>query len=1717
MGGSDDQNAIREQSGLEARETAEDLGASVAASGRRDDVTDAPRAEPEMPTAAGWDARTQRSDAAARDLASPSGLALESRIGEYELIEEIARGGMGVVYKARQTRLNRIVAVKMMLGAQFASEAGVRRFRLEAEAAAHLDHPNIVPIFEVAEHAGRPYFSMGYVDGESLGERVASGPLAPKEAARMVRIVALAIQYAHDQGVIHRDLKPANVLVDRGGAVRVTDFGLAKRTKTDSGLTATGEVMGTPSYMPPEQATGQGGQVGPAADIYSLGALLYCLITGRPPFQAASVTDTLLQVINQEPVPPRRLNAAIDRDLDTICLKCLEKEPRNRYESARMVADELGRFLAGEPIAARPVNAPARAWRWCKRKPGLAVLGGISTWLLLLVSFATLFGLRQQELRKHADLTVAATRQIANQARETADEARRATEVARRTMKEEKRRSVGKIYNSSISMAHQALLKGDFARGIHLLDTSPFELRNWEWRYLNRKLTDSQLLILDGNSVAVLWAEFAADGRAIFSADATGVFKLRDATTGDVLRSIPAGQGPLAADAGRKFLVSSTQTGELRLWDLRLLKANPKVLKAIGMIPSIGALSPDCENLALAGFGASDVRLYSVERNTEIGRLKGRADTVSALAISPNGRLLGVGRDNGWVDIWEIETKKRRHEFRGHSTRDATIKGIAFSADSKRLATASIDGTAKVFTVDDGRLELALRGNRRFLLGVAFSPDGRLLATAGSDRTSRLWDTETGEEVTILAGHENMVTMVDFSPDGTRLLTASLDTTIRVWDVPKRPTEAPSVSSEKAPSPTSDRPDRLIPGRPAAVSALAFHPDGRRLASAYWDGFVRIDDLETGRAVLSIPVNPGTEKKGADAPPGDSSLGAIAYSRDGKTLAVGRGGLISETKGVLYMMDGETGRILAKTAALSGPISALAFSPDGRRLLVATGNVRGLSAKAPTVGIFDSANAAQLTSYKGHSAAVLDAAWSHDGKLVASCGFNQGIRIWDPGTGKEIKVIGERNLVRGVAFSTDDSIVAGAGTDAKVHIYEINDGKERPPLTGHTGEVYRLTFSPDAKRLASAGADSTVRIWDVASGDELLTLSDHSNEVYDLEFSPDGRLLASAGLDATIRVYSAGAAVNPADAEAWPVIFSDAFERAELGDAWKTLGGRWSIESGAARGVLEQMAELSSPSNAAAIVPQNLALPSTVELRFDCWTPHPIVIHAELHDTDLDPLRGCGFLLMGVPRFPHPFVTSTAIAAQRSGAYKSAGSNPRFVLEKDIHYRVRLLHEPGRVSVSVDGEEVVSGSIPDTDLSILQLLGSSGAAGDTVYFDNLEVRAPAATAAERAALARVAELYTQDPIEADVPARLQDDPKLDAPTRKLALAIAARRQLRAETLNNDGYLVAVQSGRSDVEYQDALRRLDEAHRLVPKNGNVLDSLGVAQLRVGQYQKAFDSLSRAQLMMRSQGQTAPPTTNLAFQAIAQSHLGHRAEAEKLLDWVGELMGSGGEPGQETSSVRDEAQAVIKSTAATDRERVVRSLWAVSRGIGQYYQDNKVLPPAAIFARDGRPLLSWRVAILPYIGQKELFEQFHRDEPWDSPHNLTLIKKIPQAYKRGGSESTGDGKTVIQAFVGGGTSFDGRDGLAGEKLTDGISSTLLVAEAAEAVNWTEPVDLMFTGNDPLPRVGSLQTGRVSILFADGVVMTAPRDRLDAATLRAFITRAGGEKVDRSNLSK
>ncbi len=390
-----------------------------------------------------------------------------TRFGDYELFEEIGRGGMGVVHKARQTSLNRTVALKLLLFSAASNPDHVKRFRTEASAAASLQHPNIVAIHEVGVHQDQHYLAMDFVEGQSLARAVAAGPLPSHQAARYIQIVAEAIEYAHRRGILHRDLKPSNILIDSSDQPRVTDFGLAKRLEGDSSLTLSGQVLGSPNYMPPEQADARCGKVGRYSDVYALGATLYHLVTGRAPFVAATIAETLQQVRDVEPVSPTILNPHVARDLKTICLKCLEKEPARRYQMAQELADDLSRWLRKEPILARPIGPAGKAWRWCRRKPLVASLIGAIAIALLIGLTGVLWQGRQ---------------------------ARAARDLAQ-----------GRLYAAHMKLAHTALQEGKTGGALALLHaTQPangeLDFRGFEWRYLYRLCLNSPGEVLATNA-----------------------------------------------------------------------------------------------------------------------------------------------------------------------------------------------------------------------------------------------------------------------------------------------------------------------------------------------------------------------------------------------------------------------------------------------------------------------------------------------------------------------------------------------------------------------------------------------------------------------------------------------------------------------------------------------------------------------------------------------------------------------------------------------------------------------------------------------------------------------------------------------------------------------------------------------------------------------------------------------------------------------------------------------------------------------------------------------------------------------------------------------------------------------------------------------------------------------------------------------------------------
>jgi WD40 repeat protein len=1004
-------------------------------------------------------------------LPAPAAMPGRPEVPGYELLGELGRGGMGVVYQARHRALNRLVALKMVLSGSHASADDLTRFRREAEAVAHLQHPNIVQIYEVDEAEGRPFFALEYCAAGSLAGRLAGTPLPPERAAPLVETLARAVQAAHEAGVIHRDLKPANVLLagESGAPLerlqpKLTDFGLAKKLDDASHQTASGEIMGTPSYMPPEQAAGRVKELGPACDVYALGAILYECLTGRPPFKAATPWETVRQVIAEEPVSPRQLQPKTPRDLETICLKCLEKEPKKRYASARELAEDLRRFRKGEPIQARRVGQAERLLKWARRRPALATAGVLMVVTAVLLGGVAIAGAlwRQSE---RARTLLAGEKAKTEEALGREHEAREQLDVAQQKLEQV-------LYLQRVMSAHQAWRDNDVAGAdLRLRDCDPAR-RQWEYRYVYH-LCHADLLALTGHTAVVHGLAYSHDGSRLATASQDGTVRVWDAQTGkqELLLSRHGDSVACVAfspDGSRLASGSSDKT--VRVWALpggreqMILQGHTEAVAGV-------AFSPDGKHLA-SGSHDQTVKVWSLETGEVERTLEGHCGEVFGVAFSPDGKHLASGSHDQTVKVWDAQTGREERTLKGHT---GWVTDVAFSPDGTRLASASVDQTVRVWEAATGREQLTLRGHSAPVNSVMFSPDGRRLASAAEDSTARLWDAQTGQEVFVVKGYTDRVHAVAFSPDGTRLASAD-DRTVRVWDA--------QVGPE----------DVTLAGATGPVTGVVFSPDGSRVAGAA--GLeVRVWDRTSGQTALILRGHAGP-------------VYGVAFSPDGNRLAS------ASYDRTVKLWDARTGEEQLTLRGHAGEVAGVAFSPDGNRL--ASASYDG------TVKLWDAGTGKEVLTLKGHTAQVNGVCFSPDGRRLASASGDGTVKLWDAQIGQEVHTLkGHSNPVHGVCFSPDGRRVASASQDQTVKVWDAQTGQEQLTLKGHTGPVLGVCFSPDGRRLASASWDRTVRLWDAQAGLEALNLKGHTAWVSGVAFAPDGRRLASASYDKTVRVWDA--------------------------------------------------------------------------------------------------------------------------------------------------------------------------------------------------------------------------------------------------------------------------------------------------------------------------------------------------------------------------------------------------------------------------------------------------------------------------------------------------------------------------------------------------------------------------------------------------------------------
>ena len=1012
-------------------------------------------------------------------------------VAGYRVIGELGRGGMGVVYKALDPKLNRIVALKMVLAGDHASQNERERFQREARAIAQLQHPNIVQIFEVGEENDLPFFVLEFIRGGSLDRQIDGRPRNPRQAADLVATLALTMQVAHQQGIVHRDLKPANVLMAPQRVPKITDFGLAKQLEDSQANTATGDVIGTPSYMAPEQAAGEPDKIGPGADIYALGAILYTLVTGRPPFQGETSFDTIMQVIEQEPVRPTVLQSKIPRDLETICLKCLQKDPHRRYTTAQDLADDLRRFLDRRPILARPTGWVEHGIKWIRRKPTTATLVAL---LVLSPLIGWGFIVNQQTIQSQQEenqgLGDLAKNEIARANKATAD-ANRKTEQLQESTKElqqsvvqlnaEKERLGDARYKADMGMAasdwdQHNLKRLDQRLSHHEFPGGTTDRRQFEWFFWKRR-SRQDLRTFHGHTLAVVSLACSPDGTWIASGSLDKTIRIWNTTTGKILHTLQGHTRPVshvAISHDGKTLLSSGLDGTARFWtvqDGKQIALVENVSRGEGI-----AFSPDGKTIAIAHDDKS-IRFWTPTGQPLPQSIRPRLDdksprTVGPLTISNDGRFLAAGCsfNDPTVAIFDLA---KQTQLDTRSVNWPRIFDLAFSPDGKQIAIAGRG--VQLWDINSGSTRSFKPHGRSAIRSVRFHGSGQRLVSAGIDNAINSWDIDSPAQATTRLGHQRPVISLALHPDGKHLFSGSDDNTIKSWAI------------------TADRGSIRIPEQwkseqvIQSVSRMTPGLDNDRVFVGTDDGTLLTVDLATGVEQV--------QKMGKG-----QVMSLVAVPGSGHVVSGFRSGQV-------VVWDPRNNRPVHSLTAHDGIVYAVAVSSDGRRL--ATG---GQDQKAR---LWDLANGAPIHDLPWDGNQVRGLAF-HPRKqqLVAAGRFgdskSESVILWDYQTRKTVRTFEVEGAFRFhcVTISDDGKWLSAGDSRGGIWVWDLATGSVQSTCSGHTADVRSLQFSPNSQRLSSSGSDGTVRLWDPVDGTELLNLGDEGGAP-DVFFSSDGQQMIS--------------------------------------------------------------------------------------------------------------------------------------------------------------------------------------------------------------------------------------------------------------------------------------------------------------------------------------------------------------------------------------------------------------------------------------------------------------------------------------------------------------------------------------------------------------------------------------------------------------------------------
>jgi WD40 repeat protein len=1041
----------------------------------------------------------------------------------YTIVGELGRGGMGVVYLARQAGLNRLVALKMILAGAHAGPRELERFRAEAEVVARLEHPHIVQIHAIGEYAGLPFLCLEYLPGGNLARRLAGQPQPVQAAAEMVAILAQAVAFAHQHDIVHRDLKPANILLAADGTPKISDFGLAKYVPRDRSARSGDTVVGTPSYMAPEQALGSRAASGTAVDVYALGAVLYEMLTGQPPFRGDSPLETLVQVSHADPLPPRRLRPLLPRDLETICLKCLEKDPRRRYASAAALADDLRRFRAGEPIVARPVGLAGRAAKWARRRPAVATLLAA----VILVT-ALSFGL----------LTWLWDRAATNAAAE------------RSARLEVERLSAGVWLDRGAALCEQGEVDQGLLAYAHALELAEsaevpdlgrvarINLATWPAQLVRQRA-------FFGHSSWAYAIAYSPDGTRILTAGDDGLVKVWDASTGreqipPLTHNYPVWSIAPSPDGHTVLTACGTlddKQGEACLWDVstravRRMAHPSSVLAAAFDRMGRRFLTACAEHVAIW----DSAETWAAIQPRPTATLCHDGHDITTAVFSHDGKTILTGGTDHTARRWDAATGGPLGKPLAHAG-NGKITVVAFHPDDSRFVTAADDGRVQEWQAADSAPHgpaLLLRGP---VTAVAYSPDGALLAVgcmllgpepAKGKRPAvggevQLWDTRAGRRLFALP-HPAGVRAVAFSPNGRLLLTGAVDGKARFYDADAGTLLGKPLVHEGAVV-------NVAFSRHGPPTALTASAGGDKYAAArLWD----LPPIEINRRSLDA----------------DQLTMSMLFERAQPALLLAS----SERNSGILRADRATGRVTSTPLAHLGSVTTMALSPNAQLLL--TGGYDG------QVRLWD-LTAGTLRRTCLHEGGVHAAAFSPSGDTFWTAGKDGQLRCWATATGERPRsalsftgrLMGlyaprdtaicwlesdtqsvrlcrwtadkgvitdweQPGRVEVAAFRADGAQVLTAGWNETAQLRDARSGTPLGAALAHAGyRVTALAFSPDGALALTGGRDRMARLWDTATAKPLGPPLPQRDMVFAVAFSPDGRQIAVAGQPHIARLW----------------------------------------------------------------------------------------------------------------------------------------------------------------------------------------------------------------------------------------------------------------------------------------------------------------------------------------------------------------------------------------------------------------------------------------------------------------------------------------------------------------------------------------------------------------------------------------------------------------------